>query len=95
MGTETNPFSSSYERFEEVVSFLDTKEAMTLSHGALEDRLEHDSRKVFCQLFQDHLDLRAHQEVRVEVMDADGEAGMEGSCQVISNISPLSPKQTK
>jgi len=30
------------------------------------------SRELFCQLFQDHLDLRAQRETRVAVIDADG-----------------------
>ena len=69
---EGDAFASSREHFEQVVSFLGTDEAMVLEHGALEERLERDSREVFRRLFQDHLVVRAQREARVEVVDAAG-----------------------
>jgi hypothetical protein len=66
-------FSSSREHFESVVDFLDAEEAFGLDHGSLEARLEVSSRELFLRLFQDHLDLRAQREERVEgVVDAAG-----------------------
>jgi hypothetical protein len=68
-------FSSSREHFELVVDFLDAEEAFGLDHGALEARLEVSSRELFLRLFQDHLDLRAQREVRIEgVVDFAGTA---------------------
>jgi hypothetical protein len=69
---EGDAFASSREHFEQVVLFLGTDEAMVLEHGALEERLERDSREVFRRLFQDHLVVRAQREARVEVVDAAG-----------------------
>jgi hypothetical protein len=70
----TDAFASSRRRFEGVISFLATGEAMALEHGALEERLEQESREVFRQLFEDHLVVRATREQRVEVVDAAGKA---------------------
>jgi hypothetical protein len=36
-----------------------------MTHGELEDRLSADMREVICQLFQDHVDLRADHEERL------------------------------
>ena len=36
-----------------------------MTHGELEDRLSADMREVICQLFQDHMDLRADHEERL------------------------------
>ena len=66
-------FCSSREHFESVVDFLDGEEAFVLDHGSLEARLEVSSRELFRRLFQDHLDLRAQREARVEgVVDSAG-----------------------
>ncbi len=60
-------------RFEDVLAFLEGEQATTLSHGELEAHLQVAGRQLLCQLLQDHLDLRAHHEVRLEaVADADG-----------------------
>lgn len=45
-----------------------------MTHAELEDRLSADAREVFRQLFQDHVDLRAEHEERLE-----GVAGAEGA----------------
>jgi len=65
-------FSSSATYFSGVVSFLDGPEAAALEHGELEDRLQVHSRELFRRLTQDHLDLRARREQRVEVTDPEG-----------------------
>ncbi len=66
-------FSLSRQHFESVVDFLDGEEAFGLDHGALEAHLEVSSRELFLRLLQDHLDLRAQREVRVEgVVDSAG-----------------------
>ena len=68
-------FSGSRGRFETVVSWLDGQEAAGLTHAELEARLQVESRELFRQLLQDHLDLRAQQETRLAaVVGADGVA---------------------
>ena len=48
------------------------REAGGLEHSELEARLQADAREVFRQMFQDHLDLRATREQRIEALaDAD------------------------
>lgn len=66
-------FCSARKHFESVVEFLDSEEAFGLDHGSLEAWLEVSSRELFRRLFQDHLDLRAQREARVEgVVDSGG-----------------------
>jgi hypothetical protein len=65
-------FTASRERFDTVLGFLDGTDAAVLSHSQLEDRLDVEGRQLLRQLFQDHLELRAVRESRVEVTDADG-----------------------
>jgi hypothetical protein len=56
-----------------MLAFLEGDEATALSHGQLEEYLQAAGRELLRQLFQDHLDLRAHNETRLEtVADADG-----------------------
>jgi len=55
-----------------VLAFLDGADAAVLSHDQLEDRLDVEGRALLRQLFQDHLQLRALREGRVDVADADG-----------------------
>ncbi len=69
---EVDAFAASRERFEAVVGWLQGEQAGGLEHAALEMCLQEESREVFRQLFQDHLDLRALQEQRLEaVVDVD------------------------
>jgi hypothetical protein len=57
------------------VGWLEGLEAGQLAHGELEERLEVESRELFRQMFQDHLDLRAQRELRREpIVGADGVA---------------------
>ncbi len=67
-------FTASCERFITVLGFLDGAEAAAVSHAELEDHLQVAGRELLCQLFQDHLDLRATREARVVVHGADGAA---------------------
>ena len=63
-------FSTSQDRFAAVLAWLEGEQAAGLSHGELEERLQVDARELFRQLLQDHLDLRAHNEIRLaEVLD--------------------------
>ena len=66
-------FDASRERFEGVLEFLSGEAAASLTHGDLEDRLSVEGRELIRQLLQDHLDLRAHKEKRLdEVADTKG-----------------------
>ena len=70
-------FGPSRAGFESLVGFLEGEGAAGLEHSELEDRLDVDGRELLRLLFQDHLDLRADREPRVEaetVVDADGAA---------------------
>lgn len=73
---QTSPaFAASRERFGTIVSWLEGPEAGQLAHGELEERLEVESRELFRQMFQDHLDPRAQREPRLEaVVGAEGVA---------------------
>jgi len=84
--SEPHGFARSKERFDVVTGWLSGEEAGVLAHAELEDRLEVDARELFRQLLQDHLDLRADREERIEgVADCEGvrrpsaEAGHERS----------------
>lgn len=63
-------FSGSRACFEDVVGWLEGGEAGSLTHGELEDDLDRRGRELLRRLLQDHLDLRARREERVEVIDA-------------------------
>ena len=70
---DEDAFSRSRSRFEEVVGFLDSDGASALSHSELEDRLDAEGRELVRLLYQDHLNLRAALEPRLEaVVDAEG-----------------------
>lgn len=71
--SRSTPFSRSQECFQAIVGWLDSEEAPALSHGDLEAQLDMKGRELLRQLFQDHLDLRAERERRLEgVIDAEG-----------------------
>jgi hypothetical protein len=63
---ESDDFARSRERFEAVAGWLSDEEAGALAHAELEQRLELDARELFRLMLQDHLDLRARREERVE-----------------------------
>jgi hypothetical protein len=54
------------------VGWLADAEAGGLEHAELERRLQVEGRDLLRRLLQDHLDLRAHREQRIEVADAAG-----------------------
>jgi hypothetical protein len=65
-------FAGSRGRFETVAAWLEGAASAALPHAELEARLEVESRELFRQLLQDHLDLRAQRERRLEeVVGAD------------------------
>lgn len=66
-------FARSRAHFEEMLAFLGEDKAAELDHGELEDRLSAEGRELLRLLYQDHLDLRAGREQRLdEVADANG-----------------------
>ncbi|MCA1707966.1 MAG: ISKra4 family transposase [Actinobacteria bacterium] len=65
-------FGESRDRFEEMVSWLDSHEATGLTHAELEVQLQLRGRELLRQLTQDYLDRRADRERRLaEVVGAD------------------------
>jgi len=67
-------FGESRQRFEELLNWLEGGGAAELTHAELEDHVGAKGRELLRQMFQNHLDLRAQREQRVEVVDADGVA---------------------
>ena len=66
-------FGESSARFDRLVGFLDGEAATALSHAELEEHLDRDGRDLLRQLLQDHLDLRASREARLDdVLDTAG-----------------------
>lgn len=72
--TEPDAFCASRDRFEAVVGYLRGSDALGLTHAELESRLSTDMREVVRQLYQDHLDLRAKNEERLDDVVAAGGA---------------------
>jgi len=66
------PFASSRACFDDIAGWLEGGEAASLSHSELEDGLEIRGRDLLRRLLQDHLELRAAREQRVEVRSAVG-----------------------
>jgi hypothetical protein len=65
-------FGRSREVFEELLTALADPQSGQLPHAAVEKQLEERGRELLRTLFQDHLDLRAHREVRrAAVVGAD------------------------
>jgi hypothetical protein len=68
-------FDRSRERFAVMLDWLGGEESRGLEHSDLEARLASDGRELLRVLFQDHLDLRADREQRLErVTDSAGVA---------------------
>jgi hypothetical protein len=66
-------FEPSRVLFDSLVAGLEGDQASQLTHAELEDRLGADGRQLLRQLLEDHLDLRAEREARIEVViDANG-----------------------
>lgn len=68
----TTAFTASDVLFATVRDWLGSSEATALEHAELEDQLDTKGRELMRQLLQDHLDLRAQRETRVQVRDAAG-----------------------
>lgn len=65
-------FAASRALFESTLGFLDGAQAASLEHAELETHLQQAGRELFRQLMQDHLQLRAQREQRLqEVIDAE------------------------
>jgi len=71
-GAGGEAFGGSRSCFEDIAGWLAGSEAASLAHGQLEDDLDRQGRELMRRLLQDHLDLRAEREERVEVVTADG-----------------------
>lgn len=70
---EGGVFAASDERYESIRGWLDGAAAAALQAAELEEQLGLRTRELTRQLFQDHLELRAHKEERIEpVVAADG-----------------------
>lgn len=67
--TAVDAFAVSTARFGEVLAWLAGDDAAGLDHAELETQLDTAGRDLLRQLLQDHLDLRAQRETRVEVVD--------------------------
>jgi hypothetical protein len=65
-------FAASRALFESALGFLDGAHAAGVEHAELETELDVKGRELVCQLRQDHLELRAQREQRLqEVLDAE------------------------
>jgi len=70
--TETDTFAPARQSFEEMVGWLEGTESASLTHADLEDQVERRGRELQRLMLQDHLDLRALREQRVEAVDVKG-----------------------
>jgi hypothetical protein len=91
--TATSPdasaFGESRAGFEEIVGWLEGADTASLTHGELEDDLDRRDRHLLLRLLQDHLDLRARQEQRADVVDSGGvrHGSVEaGHCRTLATI---------
>ena len=72
-GCEVDGFERSVAVFSELIGWFAGEQARELEHSQLEARLAEDGRELIRALLQDHLDLRASDEQRLElVVGADG-----------------------
>ncbi len=66
-------FGASRQCAEEIIGWLEGPEGAALAHAEVEDQLDARGRELLRKMLQDHLSLRALEEVRVtEVTDSDG-----------------------
>jgi hypothetical protein len=61
-----DPFERARKLFERQLAWAEGAQAAGLEPGELEARLALDARELFCQVYQDHLDLRAIREQPLE-----------------------------
>ena len=67
-------FFASRVLYEVLIAFLAGTSAAGLTHAELESQLDRDGRELICQLYQDHPDLRAKNEERLNDVVATGGA---------------------
>ncbi|MBK5248380.1 MAG: hypothetical protein JJE50_02950, partial [Actinomycetales bacterium] len=70
--TAVEGFAGARERFQLILGWLDGGASSALEHAELERQLDVEGRELLRLLLQDHADLRAVRESRVEVRGADG-----------------------
>jgi hypothetical protein len=70
--TKEKPFEKSEELFTTLTTQLQSDPVLRLTHSELERLLETESRKLFCQLLQEHLDYRGPGEAMGKVMGNGG-----------------------
>lgn len=63
---EAGQFSLSKEKFESLVRRMKSEEVSQMDHSALEKLVNQEGREILRQLYQDHLDLRASKEEKLE-----------------------------
>ncbi|MDQ2726823.1 MAG: ISKra4 family transposase, partial [Actinomycetota bacterium] len=69
---DKDAFAPARRCFEEMLSWLEGTESASMSHAEMEDQMARRGREVQRLAFQDHLDLRALRERRVDVADTNG-----------------------
>ena len=69
---DASAFGGSRACFEDIVGWLEGAETASSSHSELEDDLDRRGRELLRRLLQDHLELRAQREERVEVAAVKG-----------------------
>jgi len=70
-GSTADRFAGSRARLEGIIGWLGGESAGGLEHAELESQLQADGRELLRALLQDHLDLRAERELRVEGVEDD------------------------
>ena len=74
-GEPTGHIASSRVCVDELLAWLEGSDAQALAHAELEEELDCRGPELLRRMLQDHLSLRAHNEVRLEsVVDSDGVA---------------------
>lgn len=68
----TSPFANGREKFEQLVTYLESEEVDGMKHSELEREIEKRGREVMRQLFQGYLDSRAPGESEGPVRDTQG-----------------------
>src|SRR5690606_17904293 len=66
-------YAQAREKFEKITGWLDSMEAVKMTHSELEARLQADGRELMRQLLQDHVDCRQGGAAAERVVGADQE----------------------
>jgi len=69
----TDPFSTTRRLLDDLIVQASSARSLATGHAEVEEVIRSTGRGLLTQLFQDHLDLRAAQERRVDVVDEEGE----------------------